>query len=186
MRDKSSRFNPSRKLTTYLRHRSDLSRDDHGFVSFADLMKYDKIFTVDLLLEIAQDHQRYILNSDATAIKCHQGHSVPTVLSGRPLDAETYIAHGTNIKSLAAITASGLSRMARTHIHFCSGASIQEVVNNVKNKGKTHANCIIVMDTNKCRQSGIEFTICENGTVLSPGNDQGYIPPDCIYRVIRL
>ncbi len=175
----------SRSLTRHLRHEPSLPRDVNGFTHIKDLASIDGRFTAAIVLTIAEaDTHRYLLDTSKTKIKALQGHSVATQLTGVPLPSNTFLVHGTNRKVVSKIMEQGLSRMARTHVHFCSGSTLEEAIAVVKAKEKSYCNAYIVMNVERCLASTIPFTLLPNNTVLCPGDANGFIPPELIETVL--
>ena len=48
---------------------------------------------------------------------------------------------------------------------------------------RTRCQILIYIDLPKALDAGLKFFISQNGVVLSPGNDKGYIQPEFFLRV---
>jgi 2'-phosphotransferase len=77
----------------------------------------------------------------------------------------------------------GLSRMRRTHIHFCEGMpGDPSVVSGFRNSSSV----AIVIDVRKAMSEGIEFYRPQNNVILSSGNSDGVIGSRYFKKVINL
>ncbi|THU88847.1 phosphotransferase KptA/Tpt1, partial [Dendrothele bispora CBS 962.96] len=102
-------------------------------------------------------------------IRANQGHSLVKI----PMAV-----HGTSEKAWQSISASGLSKMARNHIHMAQGLGVDGVVS-IRNNSRI----LIYVNVEKALASRIPFYLSQNGVVLSPGNENGIIAPDFFERV---
>ncbi|KAH7107379.1 KptA family-domain-containing protein [Auriculariales sp. MPI-PUGE-AT-0066] len=139
----------------------------------------------------ADEKNRYNLKQETDSsgltawwVRANQGHSMQTVtIEMRELVDPTSIpmaVHGTKLLAWNSIVRQGLSRMTRQHIHFAQGlASDQGVVSGMRKTSEV----LVFIDVAKAMESGIKFFISENGVVLTPGNAQGFLPPQFFSRV---
>ena len=192
----------SRTLTSILRHnapRLNLDLDDRAMVSVNALLKLEEIkslkVTFDNLMEAVSlcEKQRFIMvkNPDTNEwrIGATQGHSfkVNSETLLEPLTLEeikrrkfTIFIHGTYFESLAIIRKSGLNRMSRTHIHIASGYP----KDGVKSGFRSSCEIIIFIDVPRAINDGYLFYISKNGVILTEGNNNGYLPPNYILKVV--
>ena len=90
--------------------------------------------------------------------------------------------HGTNLQAYELIKSSGgLSRMARTHIHFASGLPGDD---GVISGMRFSASVIIYIDTARAMDAGYEFFRSTNGVILCAGAPgTGVLPFEFVSRV---
>lgn len=112
-------------------------------------------------------------------IRANQGHSVHVTVEMKEItDAGRTCMHGTNMTAWKIIEKEGLSRMKRQHIHMAGGMP-GEVISGMRNTAKV----VIMIDLQKCFDKNIKFYESLNGVILSPGNEEGIIPPSCFGKV---
>ncbi|KAH9023221.1 hypothetical protein EDB85DRAFT_2151288 [Lactarius pseudohatsudake] len=87
--------------------------------------------------------------------------------------------HGTNRKAWESISAQGLSRMGRNHIHLAQGIPGDGVISGMRNS----AQVLIYVDVEKALDAGITFSLSENGVVLTEGDERGFLSPEYFLRV---
>jgi len=118
-------------------------------------------------------------------IRANQGHSIQVEdleLQEAVSAEEIPLAiHGTSMQAWNAIQKEGLSRMKRNHIHLAKGLSDDPTV--ISGMRST-ATVFIYVDVEAAMAEGIKFFISSNGAILSPGNDQGSIPPGLFKQVV--
>ena len=61
--------------------------------------------------------------------------------------------------------------MARNHIHFAQGLPQDRVVSGMRNSSTV----FIYLDTKKCLEEGVEVLVSENGVILLPGDEKGFL-----------
>lgn len=200
----SPRDNPktrlSKTLSYVLRHGAEkegLAIRPDGFVPVNDLLANPKFreLSFEILQSIVQEDnkQRYHLVQDVNQdgipsdwiIRANQGHSLKSIeVEGRDISSagEVQMAiHGTNRKAWASIEKQGLSRMARNHIHIAQGLAGGAVISGMRNS----AEIFIYVDLQKALDAGYKFQLSANGVILTPGNDEGFLPPEFFSRVER-
>lgn len=182
----------SKTLSYLLRHgavKEKLPIDAQGWVPVAVLLQHSRLKTNKATVEdirrvVAENaKQRFSLREDAGQlyICANQGHTLELVtpqlelLTSDTMPQNVY--HGTYKNKLASIEQSGLSRMARNHIHLTSDAawSVLGIRNN--------CNVLIYVDTAKCMASGLEFYKSANGVILCSGDAQGTIRPEFFRKI---
>ncbi|KAJ1721208.1 Protein transport protein Sec24B [Coemansia erecta] len=198
--DDSPEVKLSKFLSYVLRHgaaKEGMVLRDDGSILLSTLMKHKKLqstaFEQVKHVVDTNEKKRFVLFREADEagtqswyIRATQGHSVQikepplVLLTAESIPSE--VIHGTTKEKLPLIREKGLSRMARTHIHFASGL--------YGNKGvvsgmRASANAFIYIDTEKAMRDGIEFYISENNVILSKGlGNSGVIPSKYFAKVI--
>lgn len=184
--DRTKRF--SHQLSRILRHNAieqGLAVDEHGYVSVKALFRVVTALSLDELEYIvaACSKQRFSLveRRDGVYVRANQGHSGKTAACLRddamllPLP-DTYdgpCIHGTYNKALRSITKTGLSRMARKHVHFTSQPyGSKKTISGMR----TTCQILIHVDYRAAMKAGIKFYMSANEVILSPGNAKGIIP----------
>lgn len=95
---------------------------------------------------------------------------------------ETVI-HGTYLKCWPQIKAQGLSRMRRKHIHFAKGTfKDPAVISGLRHNAQVH----IFIDLKKALDDRIKFYESENGVILTPGNDEGFLGQKYFAKAIEV
>ncbi|XP_077302664.1 tRNA 2'-phosphotransferase 1-like isoform X1 [Arctopsyche grandis] len=187
----------SKGLVWLLRHnavKEGLLIDAEGYVDVNEVLKhriFKKKCNVDDIKNIVEnnDKQRFKLrnnpNTNQLQIKATQGHSLKSVgTSGlEPIlkADDTHVIHGTYFDAWQKIKLSGLSRMNRNHIHFTTSPP---KCNHVISGMRTSSQIYIYIDVDKAILAGIKFFKSENGVILSPGNDQGFIEKKYFSKVV--
>ncbi|CAH2057885.1 unnamed protein product [Thlaspi arvense] len=190
-----------RLLTRILRHMAtelSLNMRGDGFVKVEDLLLLDlktsvnvplKSHTVDEIREAVRrdNKQRFSLIEDngELLIRANQGHSITTVESEKllkpilsPEEAPVCV-HGTYMKNLESILASGLKRMNRLHVHFSCGLPTDgEVISGMRR----NVNVLIFLDIKKALEDGIAFYISDNKVILTEGIN-GVVPVDYFQKI---
>lgn len=190
----------SRFLSKVLRHQAaemglDISSD--GYVLVSDLLnlqflKSSKTSVEDVKRVVENnDKKRYTLSviNDKLYIRANQGHSIKVEdLELKPLvsidDFPNGIAvHGTTKRAwLNGIKDQGLSRMKRNHIHMASGLNGADGV--ISGMRKNLVDPVhIYIDLPRALDAGLKFFASGNGVILSPGNQEGFIPVDLFLKV---
>ena len=117
----------SKLLSLVLRHqpgRIGIMLDDRGWTDVATLLAALAAYSSpvskgDLEQVVAENtKQRFAFNDDKTMIRANQGHSVIVNLDYAVAVPPTILYHGTGVKNLTSILASGIKRMARHHVHL--------------------------------------------------------------------
>jgi 2'-phosphotransferase len=185
----------SHALSAILRHRADklgLKMRADGFVPLDDVLrlKQMKHATVESVQEVvAQDaKQRYTLQDEGGRlwIRANQGHSVQAVQSEELLTRVTdasqfpHCIHGTTHEAWRAIAKSGLNRMGRRHVHFCSKPfQSTEIISGMRNTSEV----LIHVDIAAAVRDGVPFYVSSNQVLLSEGV-AGVIPPRYFAQVV--
>jgi len=189
----------SKTLSYILRHgaaKESLQMRSDGYIKVDDLLARPKLNGVDFAtieaLVKSNDKQRYqmlfepkeLVQSGDTEleptegtwwIRANQGHSLKVEeLELREVKApeELPIAvHGTARQTWQTIEKTGLSRMARNHIHLATGKLGDEGVISGMRASHAKNGVLIFIDVPKAMADGIRFFLSANGVVLTEGED---------------
>jgi len=110
----------SKWLSRHLRHRSPvITPDREGWALLSNVISASPGRVTLEAIEIAvagNDKQRFTIDGDR--IRANQGHSIDVDLKLERLEPPEFLYHGTYHKAVAAITAGGLLKMKRHHVHM--------------------------------------------------------------------
>lgn len=107
------------------------------------------------------DKQRFAFDATGTRIRANQGHSTTVDLQLEPQKPPLILYHGTGEKSVPAILATGLLKMARHHVHLSPDLETARKV------GCRHGRPVIFrVDTAAMVQAGFTFYRSQNGVWL--------------------
>ncbi|KZT59480.1 phosphotransferase KptA/Tpt1 [Calocera cornea HHB12733] len=200
----------SKTLSYILRHgaeKESLKMRSDGYIKVDDLLARPKLkgVTFSVLEELVKnnDKQRYqlIFEPEKTVepgdtelkptdgtwwIRASQGHSLKVEeLELREIKSAEELpvaVHGTARQTWPAIEKTGLSRMARNHIHLATGKLGEEgVISGVAAHAKHGV--LIYIDVPQAMAEGIKFYMSANGVVLSEGNTDGVLEKKYFKRV---
>lgn len=191
--------NISKALSYLLRHGAldaNLPIDSEGFVPVDNILSHNRLKSLKTTFQDIQritecnDKQRFTLDSidgGHFKIKANQGHSLKVVGDShlKPLiktgDFPQVIVHGTYRRNLDAIvSAGGLSRMGRNHIHFAKGL----IGENGVISGMRHScDVMIYLDVAKVEKAGLQFYESDNGVILCAGNENGIVPLEMVEKI---
>ena len=193
------RFQISKTLTYALRHGAEklkLNMNPDGFVAVSELLKLKKFrgSSLEVFQSIVANcpKQRFGLKQEAGQwfIRANQGHSTKRVETDElltPIKSSHEIPtgiciHGTYRSCLEEIEAKGLSRMKRNHIHFTPHL----VTDPTRPHSGFRASCdtLIYLNVDAVLAADIKLYISSNGVVLSPGNKDGFIPPQFFAKIV--
>jgi len=182
-------FKLSKALSWLLRHaavREGFKIDAGGFLKVVDILQHGRFqgFTVDDVRRVVETNskQRFTLMIDEESgqllIRANQGHSLEVKeLELTPITSPgevPCVVHGTSKAAWNRIRQQGLSRMERNHIHFAPGFPGENgVISGMRNRCDVN----IFIDMNKTLKDGYKFYRSANNVILSPGNEEGLIPP---------
>lgn len=191
----------SRAMSYLLRHgatTAGLEMRPDGYVELTSLLVHKSLrgCTVDEAVAVVStnDKQRFALHTDAATgiqwIRANQGHTLKSVKDSEllveitdPKDAPVCV-HGTYRKVLPLILQSGLSRMARNHIHFAPGLASENggVISGMR------GDCEVALYLNvpAALRAGIKLHRSENGVLLSAGDATGCIQPTLFEKVVDI
>jgi RNA:NAD 2'-phosphotransferase (TPT1/KptA family) len=172
------------KTMSYILRHSDIKTDEYGFISIDSLLNNQKLKKYNISFDIIKyivdndNKNRYKLSDDNKFIRANQGHSKHKEIDigtkdekSKEIDSDILFAyHGTSIKNSDKIIKFGLSRMNRLDIHM------------VENKENVlyYSQVIIKIDIQKAKALGIIFVKSLNNYILSRGDSNNIIPPECL------
>jgi putative RNA 2'-phosphotransferase len=152
----------SKFLSLVLRHEPaaiGLTLDQNGWVSVEELLHA----RADLESLVAtSDKRRFALNPDRSMIRANQGHSVQVDLALLPTIPPDVLFHGTVERYLPSISASGLVKGKRHHVHLSATRELAVVVG--KRRGEPY---VLQVDTRGMVAAGLVFYRSENGVWLT-------------------
>ena len=117
----------SKLLSLVLRHRPEAIKillDENGWTDVTILIdkmnKHNQPITLEILKHVVDTNakKRFTFNDVGDKIRANQGHSVEVELGYESEKPPTILFHGTGIKSVAAIKATGLNKRDRHHVHL--------------------------------------------------------------------
>jgi len=194
----------SKTISWLLRHgaKADgLPMRTDGYAKVEDLLANPRIKSQNLdlvgLQEIvkADSKQRYTLLFEPMAegsaqgewwIRANQGHSITTVdVEMKPIPSTEDIpsgcaVHGTSVAAWNSIATQGLSRMKRNHIHLAQGIPSDNIISGMRKSSQV----FIYINVQKAIDAGIKFFLSDNGIVLTPGNESGFLKPEFFEQAI--
>lgn len=166
-------------ISLILRHKPEeigITLDKHGWANVEDLLagmnKAGKKIDMKTLEEIVRtdNKQRYSFNSNKTAIRANQGHSVLVDVELKKAIPPNTLYHGTSTKNLNILKQQGIKSMRRLYVHLSKD---EETGFNV---GDRHGKAVVlVIDTGAMAADGIEFLLSVNGVWLTKYIDWKYV-----------
>eukprot|EP00011_Vannellida_sp_DIVA3-517-6-12_P008296 CAMPEP_0114628026 /NCGR_PEP_ID=MMETSP0168-20121206/12603_1 /TAXON_ID=95228 ORGANISM="Vannella sp., Strain DIVA3 517/6/12" /NCGR_SAMPLE_ID=MMETSP0168 /ASSEMBLY_ACC=CAM_ASM_000044 /LENGTH=229 /DNA_ID=CAMNT_0001839385 /DNA_START=44 /DNA_END=730 /DNA_ORIENTATION=- len=192
---RSKNENFSRKMTYLLRHgavKEGLAIDEKGFIAVPEMLAYGPIAKMRMREADVRDvvancpKQRFFLEErpEGLFIRANQGHSLQNVaVDMHPIKdaSEVPVAvHGTYYGPWNKIKVSGLSKMARQHIHIATGVPGAD---NVISGMRSTAQVLIYIDVERVLQDQIPMLLSANNVVLTAGVN-GYLAPRYFLKVV--
>ncbi|KAF9354945.1 tRNA 2'-phosphotransferase 1 [Mortierella sp. AD094] len=189
----------SKALSWLLRHNAEgqgIAIRPDGYVKIQDVLRHSRFkgYTLEDIVQAVEtsDKQRFQILEDGSGkkeyIRAVQGHSITKVaeLGFEEITDPSQIpvaVHGTMHSKWNLISAQGLSKMARNHIHLAVGLpGASGVISGMRNA----CNLYIYVDTAKAIQDGIKFYKTSNNVILSDGkNGDGIITREYFERVVN-
>ena len=169
----------SKFLSLVLRHdpaRIGLRLDAAGWVDVDELV--EKANTAGtplsraLVLRIVEtsDKQRFALCPEQRRIRANQGHSVAVELGLSPVVPPEGLYHGTAVRFLASILATGLSPRSRQHVHLSPDLETATRV------GRRHGEPVVLrVAARALHDTGQAFFCAENGVWLTSSAPARYL-----------
>lgn len=162
----------SKFISLVLRHKPEaagITLDSHGWANVDDLViginkNVTACFGIDDLETIVKTDKkgRYSFNSDKTAIRANQGHSIPVDLELEEVEPQELLYHGTSVKYVESIRQQGILPKSRLQVHLSADMDTALIV------GARHGRpVIIVVDAGKMYKDGYKFYLSENGVWLT-------------------
>lgn len=119
------------------------------------------------------DKKRYAFDPTGTLIRANQGHSVEVDLQLEPVTPPALLYHGTPERNVTSILATGLSKMARHHVHL--SGDVETATRVGARRGKP---VILVVDAGAMHQAGHLFYRSANGVWLVDA-----VPPEYLRKL---
>ncbi|XP_035695146.1 tRNA 2'-phosphotransferase 1-like isoform X1 [Branchiostoma floridae] len=187
----------SKSLSYLLRHgaaKMGFQLDPGGFLYVDEVLKHPqfKRYTADDVRQVVADNdkKRFALQEEEGTgrlqIRANQGHTLEveeldlTPITD-PAEAPTVV-HGTFLSCWDKIRTQGLSRMRRNHIHFAPGEPGEDGV--ISGMRRT-CQVLVFIDMEAAMRDGLQFFRSANNVILSPGNEEGLIPPKYFQQVLQ-
>ena len=173
----------SHKLSKILRHElNNINHDDEGYVSCVDIKIIIPGINSSIIKHIENNDSKNRfhtkLKNNILYIRANQGHSSGNLNDDKMLEliSEPLVGcfHGTYKKYINLIFKNGLSKMKRRHIHIVESDSA------ISGKRKS-ANIKIYIKMKEAMDDGYKFYRSANGVILTPGNQDGILPPKYFY-----
>lgn len=169
----------SKFLSLLLRHdpaEIGLALSADGWARVSDLIELSRgrrvEFNRELLAEVARsnDKQRFELSADGEYVRARQGHSIEVDLGFQPLAPPGVLYHGTALRFLDSILASGLQKRTRQHVHLARDPDTALKV------GQRHGSPVILcVDARRLHAEGGEFFLSSNGVWLTDAVPARYL-----------
>lgn len=121
-------------------------------------------FTYTLLEELVStnEKQRYEFNSDHSAIRARQGHSIPVDVELNETTPPDVLYHGTAVKYMGSIDERGLIKKERLYVHLSADEETARKV------GARHGVPVVIrIDAKKMVEDGKKFYLSNNGVWLT-------------------
>jgi len=149
-------------MSLLLRHtpeKENLDMDRYGYVPVKQLISRLDITMSDLEDIVDEnDKQRFSFDKTHNYLKANQGHSIDVDLELASVKPPQKLYHGTATKFLTSIYDNGIVKGKRNFVHL----SID--IETARQVGSRHGNpYILVIDTEKMYEDGIEFYLTKNG-----------------------
>jgi putative RNA 2'-phosphotransferase len=169
----------SKYLSKHLRHQPEalgLTLAPGGWVGVDELLAAcaRARFPVsrDELLEVVakNDKQRFAFDNTGRLIRANQGHSTPVDLQLAPATPPDVLYHGTATKTLAAVLAGGLKKMARHHVHLSPTPDAARKVG-----GRHGKPVVLAVDAAAMAKDGATFYRSANGVWLADAVPPRYL-----------
>lgn len=169
----------SKFLSFVLRHEPGaigVELDEAGWISVDELLAaacaHGTRITRPALEEIVatSPKRRFAFSDDAERIRAVQGHSVEVNLQYTPSIPPDLLFHGTIDKFVQAISAEGLLRMSRRHVHLSADAATARTVGARRGRPVVLEICAV-----KMYKDGFAFFMATNGVWLTEHVPPAYI-----------
>lgn len=106
--------------------------------------------------------KRFAISDDGKKIRASQGHSINIDLGLVPVEPPEFLYHGTALRNLDSIRATGLTKRTRQHVHL---AADEKTATNVGSRhGKPH---ILIIPALEMHGKGFAFFLSKNGVWLT-------------------
>ncbi len=171
--------NISRFLSLVLRHQPEtigiaLSADGWTNVDelIAAINRHGQALDFETLEQVVEtnDKQRFAFSDDGEMIRANQGHSVEVNLGYQPTTPPEILYHGTVAKFLPSISANGINKGQRHHVHLSASLEVANIVG--KRRGQPVILTVLAIEMHA---AGHIFSISANGVWLTD-----LVPPQFI------
>lgn len=169
----------SKFLSLLLRHdpaEIGLALSADGWARVSDLIELSRgrrvEFNRELLAEVVRsnDKQRFELSADGEYVRARQGHSIEIDLGFQSLAPPDVLYHGTALRFLESIFASGLQKQSRQHVHLSRDPETAMKV------GQRHGSPVVLrVDARRLHAVGGEFFLSSNGVWLTDAVPARYL-----------
>ncbi|MBV8327126.1 RNA 2'-phosphotransferase [Chryseobacterium sp.] len=169
----------SKFLSLILRHQPEtigLKLDENGWADVEELRakseKKRMHFSLDELDEVVETNnkKRFAFNDDKTKIRASQGHSIDIDLALVAMQPPDFLYHGTAEANISSITAKGIEKRTRQHVHLSADKETATKVG--MRYGKP---IILTIRTGQMHEDGVAFYQSANGVWLTEFVDPKYI-----------
>ncbi len=109
----------------------------------------------------SSDKQRFAFNDTGDLIRANQGHSIEVDLQLTAKIPPTTLYHGTHIKAIDPILATGLDKMSRHHVHLTTDLHMAHQVG-----GRRGKSAVLVVDAMAMIDDAYEFYCTDNDVWL--------------------
>ncbi|XP_041037953.1 tRNA 2'-phosphotransferase 1 [Carcharodon carcharias] len=168
-----------------------------GFLNVDEILRHPqcKRYTEQDVQRVVETNskQRFTLRTHPETgilqIRANQGHTVQVEdleLISISVDAGNVpeeAVHGTYLQHWPSIKTRGLRRMSRTHIHLAPGLPAEE---GVVSGMRSDCDLAVFIEIRRALNDGIPFYFSTNWVILTPGNDEGVLPPEYFQKVLQL
>ncbi len=171
----------SKWLSKHLRHSPEkvgLKLEEGGWVFVSDLLDAARRNHLSLSREqleevvLDNDKQRFSFSDDGAKIRANQGHSVEVDLQLHPTEPPATLFHGTGAQNRSSISATGIEKGRRHHVHLSTD------IETARKVGARHGKPFLFrVDAAKMAQDGIEFFVSDNGVWLCDFVAPRYLKP---------
>lgn len=170
----------SKFLSLVLRHKPQsigITLDENGWTDVPDLIRKSRNSGINLDLETLKhvvstnSKKRFLLDEATLKIRANQGHSVTVDLGYTPQKPPDHLFHGTGIKSVESILASGIDKKERIHVHLSPD------ITTAINVGKRHGQpAVFRVNTGEMfKSSKFLFYLSDNGVWLTDNVPRDYL-----------
>lgn len=166
-------------ISLILRHKPQeigITLDEHGWANVGELIaginNTGRKIDMETLEEIVRTDNkgRYSFNDNKTLIRANQGHSIPVDVELKEVAPPNILYHGTATRFLDSIKQQGIKSMSRLYVH------LSEDLETAIKVGDRHGDCVVlIIDTKKMSNDGINFYLSENGVWLTKYIDWKYV-----------
>jgi putative RNA 2'-phosphotransferase len=173
----------SKYLSKHLRHQPErlgLELLPGGWVSVEHLLAAAAANGFEIsLTELQQvvsssDKQRFALNDGGDLIRANQGHSIEVDLQLTAKIPPNLLYHGTHIKAIDPILATGLDKMSRHHVHLTTDLNMAHQVG-----GRRGKSAVLIVNAIAMMEDGYDFYCTDNDVWLVES-----VPPQYLERLI--